>query len=653
MTKGLLKSSRVKDKLFRKCTGTAKSSLEYQKYIVYRNKFNSLKRIAKQSYYSNLLDEYRLDMKKTWKILNNLVGRTSDKYSISEIFNINNNKVSEPRIISDKFCEYFSNIGSSLASKIPSPNTQYNEYLNRNKKSNLNSFFMSPTSPDEVHKIIASMKPKHSSGYDHITSKLLNDINDVICDPLSMIINKSIETGVVPAVMKTAKVIPIYKSKDKTRLENYRPISLLPVISKVLEKVVHKRLYHYFDAHDLLFENQFGFRPKHSTVDAITKFVSNVLTAKYNNMTTMAVFLDLSKAFDTIDHRILLDKLQHYGIRGIALEWFRSYLSHREQFVSYRNCHSQCYNIDFGVPQGSVLGPLLFIIYTNDLPSAIKHSSCILFADDTTVYSSSKDSTEILGKIEEDMKSLSDWFFANKLSLNVSKTNFIIFEPNKNSTVNINQITLSDKHINRVGSTKFLGIFIDDELEWNTHIDNVAKKVASGAYAINSVKHLLCAGNLRKLYYSLVHTHLTYGIIAWGSAYTYRLRKLVVLQKKCIRNICKAPYNSESTPLFKKLFLPKLIDIYQLQLGKLMYLHTNKIIPSPLLNLFVTNEEVHQYNTRHRHDPHVMTRGSSRFSRTFVHEGPKLWLTLPINIKETISVKSFIKNLKTYIITNY
>ena len=241
--------------------------------------------------------------------------------------------------------------------------------------------------------------------------------------------------------MKIAKIVPIYKAKDKTVMGNYMPISLLPTVSKILEKAVHHRLYSYCKAENILYADQYGFQPQRSTIDAIAKFTSNVALSTENKDTTMAVFLDLSKAFDTIDHNILLDKLNYYGIRGLALEWFRNYLSNRTQFVSYKGNNSGFQNVTCGVPQGSVLGPLLFILYTNDLPNVLKHSKCILFADDTTIFQTSHNLTYLRECIEYDMGCLSDWFRANKLSLNVQKTQFVVFSPP--NTTQRNMISVS------------------------------------------------------------------------------------------------------------------------------------------------------------------------------------------------------------------
>ena len=226
-------------------------------------------------------------------------------------------------------------------------------------------------------------------GHDGINSILLKGIQFSVCSPLSIIINKSIETGWVPTELKIAKVVPIYKAKDKKLFSNYRPVSILPTISKIFEKIMHKRLYHFLMANDIFYKSQYGFRPNHSTINAVTELCSNIINGFENRKCTLAVFLDLSKAFDTIDHNTLLIKLNHYGVRGVALEWFRNYLCDRQQYVEIKNKRSNYDNMLCGVPQGSVLGPLLFIIYSNDLPYSLQKTRSILFADDTTIFHSS------------------------------------------------------------------------------------------------------------------------------------------------------------------------------------------------------------------------------------------------------------------------
>ena len=352
----------------------------------------------------------------------------------------------------------------------------------------------------------------------------------------------------MPYELKIAKVIPIFKAKERNQLQNYRPTSLLSSISKIFENVVFKRLYTFIN--DI---SQCGFRHKHSTIHAVTEFHNDIINSFENKQKIIATFLDLSKAFDTIDHHILLKKLENYGVRGIPLNWFKSYLSDRTQYVMYNNHISKTANINCGVPQGSILGPLLSIIYTNDLPYCLKKSKCILFADDTTIYQTNSNLTQLYTNINMDLNILGDWFRANKLSLNINKTTYMVFQnkreqPNSNMTINI-----GTESIKREAAVKFLGFIIEDQPHWTKHLKLCKSKMASSIYAMRSAKHVLSKDNLRALYFALMYPYIDYGIILWGTAAKCHIYPLHVLQKKAIRIITDAKYNAHSSPLLTEL----------------------------------------------------------------------------------------------------
>ena len=300
---------------------------------------------------------------------------------------------------------------------------------------------------------------------------------------------------------------------------------MLSNISKVLEKVVHKRLYSFLTRCDILCDKQYGFRPNRSTIDAVTDLTSDVLSSLDMNDMCLSVYLDLSKAFDTINHKILLNKLEYYGIRGRTLEWFRSYLDRRMQYVCYNGLNSEIKPVEYGVPQGSVLGPLLFILYANDISQCMSYCRTILFADDTTVYQVGKDPNTMYRQVNFDLKTLTDWFKANQLSVNPSKTKSILFK--RSGYVNdINDyLCIETEPIELVQVTKFLGLYIDEHLTWQHHIDHCKKKASSGVYAINMCKHILSEKTLKMLYYSLVHPYIIYGIRLWGNAYQKHIKK--------------------------------------------------------------------------------------------------------------------------------
>ena len=296
---------------------------------------------------------------------------------------------------------------------------------------------MSPTSRDEIILLIDKLPSKKSSGYDNLDNILLKQLKFVIATPLEIVFNKSLQTGTFPYQMKNAEIIPLYKNKEKDLCINYRPISLLITMSKLLEKIVYKRTYEFLDTSGQLYSSQYGFRSKHSCENAISELVGQVVKGHDRKEHTAAIFLDLSKAFDTLDHSLLLKKLELYGIRGNALCWFTSYLSNRKMRVKYcgegENSYSNWKNVTHGTPQGSCLGPLLFLIFCNDLHQNLTYLSCIQFADDTTLYITHKNLRVLKACIEHDLSIITDWFGANSLTLNINKTSLLLIDYRKKS----------------------------------------------------------------------------------------------------------------------------------------------------------------------------------------------------------------------------
>lgn len=638
MTPALLQSSINRDKLYAKSLGKPKSSEACNRFIKYRNMFNLLKRKAKSEYFRHLLIEYSNDIQKTWRILNTVTGRSDNKRSPSDTFIVNGKKETDKGEITNGFAKYFGEIGRRLAETIPPSEKSPDLYLGDNPNQQL--FFMYPTDPDEIVKILGKCKSKKSTGDDGISLSLLKQLSTAVSLPIAKLINLSFEQGQLPDAMKIAKVIPIYKSKSKESFSNYRPISLLSNISKIMEKVMHKRLFSFLTKFNILHSKQFGFQPKHSTADAISKFVHDVLHSLDESNPCLSVYLDLSKAFDTIDHDILIRKLTYYGIRGTPLKWFSSYLKNRKHYVYYNGSTSEQCSIDFGVPQGSVLGPLLFIIYMNDLPNAISDCQVVLFADDTTIYHSGSNVEHMFEKVNSDLEHLSDWFRANKLSVNASKTKYMLISRKPYILPEHLKLQINSDHIERATDTKFLGLHIDQCLCWNVHADYCAKKVSSGLYALNSAKHHLTRDHLRILYFSLIHPYLLYGNAIWGNSHQKYIRKLEVLQKKAVRIISGSTYNSHSLPLFKALNILKLRDLNDQQALTFMYRFTNNQLPRCLSDVFQYLPQNTCYATRHSADPILPPYRSDLLKRSLFYRGPYLWRNLDGHLKFTTSLRS-------------
>ena len=283
--------------------------------------------------------------------------------------------------------------------------------------------------------IISNLDPNKSSGPCSVPIKLLKIASSIIIGPLCVILNNSFSTGIFPDAMKIAKIIPIHKAGSTQGINNYRPISLLSIFSKIIERLMHRRLYAFLEHHKVLFESQFGFRKDKSTQHSLIEIVEEIRSSMERKNYGCGVFIDLKKAFDTVNHSILINKLEHYGIRETSLDWFKSYLNNRHQFVSFNGHFSDYKVMTCGVPQGSVLGPLLFLIYINDLPNISQNLKFYLFADDTNIYYEAPNLSDLQITLNDELKKLSEWLRVNRLSLNVSKTNFVIFHQKINHSL--------------------------------------------------------------------------------------------------------------------------------------------------------------------------------------------------------------------------
>ena len=569
-------------------------------------------------------------MKKTWTVLNEIIGRKNDKSNFAQEFIIGGNSVKDKTIIAESFNDYFSKIGHETGQNVPSTDVNYSYFLSNQHPY---SMFIDPVVPCDITNTAHKLKSNSSFGHDEISTKLLKQTINNITLPITHIVNRSFITGIVPDQMKIAKVVPVFKSSDRSSIKNYRPISLLTSFSKLLEKIMYDKVMNFLNANNILYEHQYGFRAKHSTMHPIMHFINHCAEAtnKYPSEYTLAVFCDLSKAFDVINHKILLHKLKSYGIRGLANDWFSSYLSNRTQFVEIDGQNSSRKQIMCGVPQGSILGPLLFLLYVNDIHQACE-SSILSFADDTTLYISDHNLISLFGKVNEEINKLYKWFCANKLSLNANKTKYIVIRPkHRRCDLDNMNVLINDIPLNRIGqncvdtSVKFLGICIDEHLTWKNHIQQVNCKISKAMFAIKQVTNLLPGSLLRKLYFALVHPHLNYGILSWGNA-GQLLRKTITLQKRAIRSINKATYNSHTDPLFRSSQILKVPDLYLYQSTLFMFDYVNKNLPSSFNNVFPYNRDIQTIRQTRQSDLLYVPRCTSSFANKLpFYTLPKLW----------------------------
>ena len=386
MTDGLLKSCRKKSRLLKiyKKTG---ASVARTRYVKYKNILKQALRHEEKCFYENQFSLKANDVRKTWKLINSLLNRT-DKDEMTNMFKIDDGTTNDRNMIVNAFNKFFVELGPSLEEKIP---PSKNNNITNNLPSIKDSLLLYPTDAHEIQNIISSLKNSASCGIDQIPVSAIKSVSDTISPALASLINHSTINGIFPDALKIAKVTPIFKSGDKSLLSNYRPISLLNAFSKIYEKFLLKRLNSFLTKNNILYDGQFGFRKNRSTQFALVSFLDKITETLDKNEYALSLFIDLSKAFDTINHSLLLKKLSSYGIRGTALELFKNYLSNRLQCVEIDGVRSNLLKITCGVPQGSILGPLLFLLYINDIHTCTKLLKFYLFADDTTVVLTSYD----------------------------------------------------------------------------------------------------------------------------------------------------------------------------------------------------------------------------------------------------------------------
>ena len=504
LTQGLKESIKTKNKLYKKHL-KVKTLANEVKYKNYRNKLHHVLKRAEKIHYSELLSNCQDNMKKTWQIMKDIVNKNKTKQLQTKFKLSNGNYTTDGSVISNKFNDFFINVGPTLAAKIPDQKFTPIDFMGQ---PSVNSIFLSEVTTEEINKILRSLK-NGAAGYDEINASLLKLILPFIGEPLIYLCNQSLQEGVFPSELKIANVLPLYKSADAFVFNNYRPVSLLCVISKVFEKIMYNRLIDFLDNFAILNNSQFGFRKLHSTYMALMTLMNRLTTSLEKNEYVIGIFLDFSKAFDTVDHAILLKKMAHYGVRGNALQWFESYLSNRYQYVTYNGISSSTQAIKCGVPQGSILGPLLFLIYINDLCSVCKHTDPILFADDTNLFSSGKDIQALESNINSELSNISLWLKVNKLSLNIKKTHYMVFCRSKKFSNNL-QLLIEGETLDEVQTTKFLGVIIDNKLTWKYHIDSISGKIARGIGMIIKARQYLNKNGLRSLYYSFIFPYFTY-----------------------------------------------------------------------------------------------------------------------------------------------
>lgn len=637
LTPNLLKCLRKKDNLYKK-TKKCPFNVHLQKrYKEYSNTLGKLLKAAKLMYFEDKIKRAGNDVKQQWKTVNNFLGRTTVHSDITLIH-------SEKRVI-DNPSDIANSFNDSFGIDIPQSTASLEHTCSRLP----HSFFLYPTSPEEVFTVINSIR-NTSAGLDKFFAADMKLIAHLICDALCHIINLVFGTGFFPTSLKKAKIIPVFKKGDKRLISNYRPIAIISFFSKVIEKLFAGRLRCYLDKFHILSNKQFGFRPGYSTELAMISLTEEIKYAIDSGSVVGGVFLDLSKAFDSISHDILFQKLQSIGVSGVPLELIRNYLRDREQVVYVSGTFSNPKTINIGVPQGSILGPLLFLIYINDLPQCLAHSSCILYADDTTILTTDKDVDSMLFKLNTDLINIVKWFNKNKLNINAKKSNFVVFSSPNRIIPRNPSVFVSDTQIHSTSSTMFLGVKLDEHLKFNSHVLELTRKAAYAIRIFLKVRPFFRFEILLSLYYAFFHSNIIYCISSWGNTYATHLSAIQHLQNQALRIITFSGFMSNASSLLCSHGILSVQKLAKYFLGILIYKYVNGKLPIPLLH---SSQFPQSSSTRFaKANNFLLPKPRTNYGKfTTKFSSISLWNSLPLEIKNR-SLEMFKKGLRSHLLNS-
>lgn len=654
ITHGLVVSIRKKEKLLCKFKKNPNNE-KLKKYIKkYQSILKYLIKLKKKEYYSKLVVEAGSDSKRIWNLVNDFTGKKIKRDDI-DYLKIDNNTVrvmDNLVLCANTFNDFFCNIGKELAEKIQTPSVR--QPVSQQPVSNMNSFYI--VTHEYVENLIDSLNVNRSAGVDRISARIIKSNKVFFVKPLTHIFNLSLTTGIFPKHFKNALVRPIFKKGDKTLVDNYRPISLISNFAKLLEKIIKAQLSDFLTRNNIISPNQFGFQKAVGTQDAIVKLTSEVCMALDQSKKVLAIFLDLAKAFDTVCPTLLLEKLEsRIGITGVALQWFRSYLSNRQQSVGLYGSVSNTRLIQYGVPQGTVLGPILFVLYINDLLS-IQMDSCqiLSFADDTVLLLKGEDWDGVSLLAERSLVRTKEWLDQNRLTLNVNKTCFIPFTIYKTSDIQIS-IKLHSAYcgegqcnqsvdcvsLNRVECTSYLGVIIDQHLRWDVHIKSMVKRLNKFSYLFATLRPFLPVSVLKIVYFSFVQSVIQYGIVAWGGAYNIFMNDLQIVQNKLIKIILNKGRFHSTDDLYRTF---KVLNVRQLFVKNCLL----KLIKDNRLNFLVTR-------TTRRTARGLLFEPSCRTTlgqRQYLFLAPRFFNILPDEVRVKYKNKNYKFIIKTFLLND-
>lgn len=648
---------KIKNKLYKNLKLHPNNDKLKSYYKKYRDKLQMEIQNTKMKYYSARFVNVKGNSKALWNEVKAVTGQNVNKSDV-EFLEVGDQKIYGVKEMTNAFNDHFLSIVDTLDIK----NDISEDVLKMHfrdlfrTKSTVESMFLRPVRLDDLTEVINSLKNNSSPGIDGISSLLIKNVYPKIVNVLLFLVNLSFQTGVFPDRLKEAVVIPVHKSGSKSNLNNFRPISLLPVLSKVFEKLMKQRLVEFLKKNKFFSKNQFGFSEGKSTEDALLNFMTHIISGLNQGNRVSGVFLDIKKAFDTVNHKILLSKLFQCGIRGLPYKWFESYLEGRKQCVKINSICSEMKIIKHSVPQGSVLGAILFLVYINDLCNANLLGCITSFADDTALSYCRSSWSEIERDMNHDLLALKWWFSVNSMTLSPEKTKYVNFSlrfehdflnPIRykclDCLVTNSNCAVKCAVVNRVTSIKYLGLFLDQECNWKEHILKLKNKLNNSLRLFYFLNNLgIPEDVLRMIYFSTVHSRIEYALTFWGAACDVNVKPIFVIQKNFIRVILKKSKTEQSFPLFVKLNILPLKHLFVYKILKLFYNQSGN---------YLVNTDSYRNRLRNANNVFVPRPFTTFFTLSYNFLAPRMFNTLPNEIKNCHSLKKFNSRLKKWLLT--